>query len=174
MYISRCPQQPSPRQPTMLLRELFRMQRLPCSIKTSSRKHCQVQRIIYQFLRMQPHIAVQTAKLNFRLSKAFSKLRGNSLNGPLLTILRRHAKVHHKPFACNVEGCHWRFPTLKDLKRHKGSLHKDLASGPRQTYNCAFCDYVSDRKDNLKRHSAARHLQHQNVLSERVIAMNTA
>jgi len=53
-----------------------------------------------------------------------------------------------RPFACTYEGCPWRFPSKKDLKKHRDSIHKEGA-----LLHCSFgCGYNNRIKSNLNAH----------------------
>ncbi|KAL3299367.1 Zinc finger protein 2 [Colletotrichum asianum] len=62
--------------------------------------------------------------------------------------LSEHRRCHKKRHQCPEMGCEMTFATLRDLTRHKGSMHEKVAQ------KCRYCakSFRGRRHDNLKRH----------------------
>lgn len=69
--------------------------------------------------------------------------------------LRKHIMGVHsgeRPFACEIDGCEWRFSYLPCLKRHQARLH-GLVNNPHECPICGKC--FPDSSYHLKRHLKA-------------------
>jgi len=67
--------------------------------------------------------------------------------------LTKHAKCHYKSFRCHL--CNKTFSLQKDLRRHQGSVHKEIFKTKR--FPCPYpeCEFAAKpfpRNDNLTRH----------------------
>lgn len=62
--------------------------------------------------------------------------------------LSEHRGCHKKRHQCPEMGCEMTFATVRDLTRHKGSIHEKIAQ------KCSYCSksFRGRRPDNLRRH----------------------
>ena len=93
-------------------------------------------------------------------------------------VLNNHVKSHtkEKPFVCNYEGCEKSFTRSWYLKVHQETCHqqgersqdtkrraKATALTGNRVHQCRFCDYVTNKKSNIKQHIKG---VHKNLLSD--------
>merc|ERR1712054_382064 len=89
-------------------------------------------------------------------------------------VLRDHIRAQHtkdKPFECNLSGCEWRFPTVRQLRFHQKSVH--LKSGrkkwnPDLSYNpVTRCSWTSCAKDFPTDEDLVNHLRKEHVAEQK-------
>lgn len=107
---------------------------------------------------------------NMSDSKCVLRLNMNDRFWQSLTLYRKHALTHTKPYRCTEPDCTRKdgFATENDLQRHRKSVHNLLPTvGSPAGYICAACVPDIDtppkfwpRRDNFKAHIKRKHPNH--------------
>ncbi|CAG8105876.1 unnamed protein product, partial [Penicillium salamii] len=76
--------------------------------------------------------------------------------------LKKHTRIHTRPFKCKCSDCPYAAAEKKDVDRHIKVAHKKLAGklwGPMEPFVCTVCGKKFTREDNVQKHYKVQHIK---------------